>query len=116
MAELIEKDKTPQKAQCCPAVGSQIAKICLPVSTHPYAVTGPISIHCCGDPVIKQSCDHCFGKVNGACDFTISQKIRVDVPVEFGAMVNVGETYVSCGHFGDENLDLEEDCDCKSLE
>ncbi len=33
---------------------------------------------------------------NGQCVFTISQDICVEVPVEFGAVASVGDTYVAC--------------------
>lgn len=33
---------------------------------------------------------------NGTCVFTVSQNICVEVPVEFGAVAEVGDTYVSC--------------------
>ena len=44
----------------------------------------------------SQSATVCKGIVNGKCDFVISQKIQIDLPVEFGATVKVGDTYVDC--------------------
>lgn len=38
----------------------------------------------------------CNGVKNGQCVFTISQDICVEVPVEFGAVAAVGDTYVAC--------------------
>lgn len=38
----------------------------------------------------------CGGAKNGSCFFTISQDICVAVPVEFGAVASVGDTFVSC--------------------
>lgn len=82
--------------QTCPTVGSQSATVCLPVSISPYAVTGPATVKCRGSAVINNTCQECTGKVNGKCDFVISQKIQIDLPVEFGATVKVGDTYVDC--------------------
>lgn len=83
-------------ATACPVVGSQVATVCLPVSIKPYVTTSPSCVQCCGDMTISHCCNHCKGMVNGSCDFTITQKIRIDVPVEFGATVKVGDTYVDC--------------------
>lgn len=80
----------------CPTIGSQSATVCLPVSISPYAVTGPACVKCRGSAVINHTCMDCKGKVNGKCDFVISQKIQIDLPVEFGATVKVGDTYVDC--------------------
>ena len=87
----------------CPSVGSQTATVCLPVSVSPYAVAGPAVIHCCGKAEVThdgERChgdEHCHGRVNGTCDFIITQTIKIDVPVEFGAKVKVGDTFVECG-------------------
>lgn len=83
-------------SQTCPTIGSQSATVCLPVSISPYAVTGPATVKCRGSAVINNTCQECTGKVNGKCDFIISQKIQIDLPVEFGATVKVGDTYVDC--------------------
>ena len=40
--------------------------------------------------------DVCGGVRNGSCFFTITQDICVAVPVEFGAIATVGESYVNC--------------------
>lgn len=98
--------------QTCPTVGSQSATVCLPVSISPYAVTGPAKVKCRGAAVINNTCQDCKGKVNGKCDFIISQKIQIDLPVEFGATVKVGDTYVDCDCSPCRDLDSEGDCFC----
>ena len=92
---MAENDFNNQRV--CPAVGSQEVNICLPVMISPFSVAGPAKIECCGAPVIDHSGRGCCGKAGATCQFTISQKIKVDVPVEFGANVKVGETFVDCG-------------------
>lgn len=89
-------ETSSQKLPACPAVGSQTATICLPVSIKPYAITGSAKLECCGKPVIAPACKTCHGIPNGKCDFTISQTIRIDLPVEFGATVTTGDTFVDC--------------------
>jgi hypothetical protein len=49
----------------------------------------------------------CRGKVGSVCHFTIAQRLKIDIPVDFGASVKVGDTYVDCERFGiggDNNL------------
>ncbi len=80
----------------CPAVGYQKISICVPVTVAPFAKTGKTITKCCGDAVVTPGEKPCAGKKNGVCTFTISQTICVEVPVEFGAMSEVGDTYVDC--------------------
>lgn len=82
--------------QTCPAVGYQAASICVPVTVTPYAEAGKTITKCCGDPVVVSGNDSCEGVKNGSCSFTISQNICVAVPVSFGAVATVGESYVNC--------------------
>ncbi len=82
--------------QTCPAVGYQSASICVPVTIKPFAKTGTTFTKCCGTPVVMSGSEKCEGQVNGTCVFTISQDICVAVPVEFGAVASVGDTYVNC--------------------
>lgn len=80
----------------CPAVGYQKIGICVPVTVIPFAKAGNTKTKCCGDAVVMPTEKPCPGKKNGACTFTISQTICVEVPVEFGAVSTVGDTYVDC--------------------
>lgn len=102
-------DNITQNEKACPGIGSQLATVCLPVSIQPYAITGPAMVECCGDMILMHSCNHCRGKVDGECDFTITQTIKIDIPVEFGATVKVGDTFVECGCLSGDDSDY---CDC----
>lgn len=82
--------------QTCPAVGYQSASICVPVTISPFARPGTISTKCCGGPIVTPGRDTCTGVKNGACSFTISQSICVSVPMDFGAVATVGDTFVNC--------------------
>lgn len=82
--------------QTCPTVGYQSASICVPVTVTPFAKTGATNTKCCGNPVVTAGKNTCGGVKNGACSFTISQDICVSVPVEFGAVATVGDTFVNC--------------------
>lgn len=82
--------------QACPAIGYQSASICVPVTVTPFAKTGSTQTKCCGASVVTQGKNTCGGVKNGSCSFTISQDICVAVPVAFGAVATVGDTFVNC--------------------
>jgi hypothetical protein len=94
--------------ETCPAVGYQFATICVPVKVTPFAHAGATKTHCCGEPIIVDDKIECKGKVNTSCEFTISQTICVEVPVEFGATATVGEAVVECGDV--DTKDICENC------
>lgn len=86
----------PMADQTCPAVGYQAATICVPVTVTPFAKTGATFTKCCGNSIVMPGRNTCGGVKNGACSFTISQDICVAVPVDFGAVATVGDTFVNC--------------------
>ena len=92
------------EAQTCPAVGYQSASICVPVTVTPFAQAGTTVTKCCGSPVVIPSREVCGGVKNGSCFFTISQDICVAVPVEFGAVATVGDSFVSCNGASEEDI------------
>ena len=65
---------------------------------------GVTSTRCCGTPVVTPGRDVCAGVRNGACFFTITQDICVTVPVEFGAVATVGDSFVSCNGASDQDI------------
>lgn len=90
--------------QTCPAIGYQSASICVPVTVTPYAQTGVTTTKCCGTPVVTPGIAVCGGIKNGSCAFTITQDICVAVPVEFGAVATVGDSFVSCNEASDQDI------------
>jgi hypothetical protein len=86
--------------EVCPALGFQDVEVCVPVEIKPFAKIGKICTECIGKPVIDRSGKHCEGRPREVCKFTISQKIRVEVPVIFGAKTEVGEAEIECKHHG----------------
>lgn len=81
----------------CEAVGYQDVNVCIPVTIKTFGEAGNAKTQCLGKAVISSGCDKCPGKKDGVCKFTISQKLRVEVPVIFGARAEVGEASVDCG-------------------
>lgn len=82
--------------QTCPTVAYQLSSVCVPVTVTPFAKAGTTVTKCCTKPTVAAGKYTCNGVKNGQCVFTISQDICVEVPVEFGAVASVGDTYVSC--------------------
>ena len=95
---------TLNEAMTCPAVGYQSASICVPVTVTPFAQAGTTVTKCCGTPVVTPGLEVCGGTRNGACFFTITQDICVAVPVEFGAVASVGDSFVSCNGASSEDI------------
>lgn len=80
----------------CSAVGAQNVNVNVPITVKPFGEVGNAKVHCLGKAVVKDS-EHCHGEPGGVCKFTISQKMRVDVPVTFRAKAESGEAFVDCG-------------------
>lgn len=85
-----------QNEQTCPAVAYQMSSVCVPVTVTPFAKAGATVTKCCGTTIVTPGKSICDGVKNGTCVFTVGQNICVQVPVEFGAVAQVGDTYVSC--------------------
>lgn len=90
--------------QTCPAVGYQPATVCVPVTVTPFARALPTTTFCCGSPTVTPGTATCPGTVNGSCNFTLTQKICVSVPVNFGAVSTVGAPHVQCGDSSGEDV------------
>ena len=90
MSDFVEENQT------CPTVAYQLSSVCVPVTVTPFAKAGMTTTKCCKKPTVTAGRYICDGFKNGQCVFTISQDICVEVPVEFGAVAAVGDTYVAC--------------------
>ena len=82
----------------CSAVGYQDVNVCIPVTIKTFGEAGNAKTQCLGKAIISSGCDSCAGKSNDVCKFTISQKLRVEVPVIFGARAEVGKASVDCDY------------------
>lgn len=88
----VDKDKAG-----CSAVGYQDVNVCIPVTIKPFGEAGNATTRCLGKAVVSSNCEECPGKPGDVCKFTISQKLRVEVPVVFGARAEIGEASIDCG-------------------
>ncbi len=87
--------------EVCPTLGFQDVTVGVPVEIKPFAQIGNINTECMGEPMIKRGTVSCDGKPGQTCQFTISQRIRVEVPVVFGAKTRVGEASINCMNCSD---------------
>jgi hypothetical protein len=87
----------------CPAMSYQDVTVCVPVTIKPYGQVGNVKVQCLGQPVVRTGGDMCPGCEEGVCQFTISQKLKVQVPVFFGARAEAGKASVDCGRSGCED-------------
>ena len=85
----------PEKKECF-AKGIHELGVSVPITVTPYARVKGSKIICCGKPQVTMCDKPCPGQKNGVCKFIISQVIGVEVPVEFGANIMTGDTYVDC--------------------
>lgn len=79
-----------------PIIASQEVGVCLPITVKPYAKIGLIKTKCCGPAVIRPGSKCCDGVKNGECAFTVTQKLRVNIPIICGAKAITGDNYVCC--------------------
>jgi len=84
------------RPEMCPVLGTQDVMVGIPVEVKPFAEVGKIKTECVGRPIIVRGSSMCEGKPKDTCRFTISQKMRVEVPVAFGARTQVGQARVDC--------------------
>lgn len=93
-----------QEAKTCPATGYQKVSVCVPVKVTPFANPGSTTTFCCGEPTIKPGVEYCDGIIGGSCSFTITQNLCVAVPVEFGAVSEVGDAAINCGEVSSKDI------------
>ena len=84
------------RPEMCPVLGTQDVMVGIPVEVKPFAEVGKIKTECIGKPIIVRGSSTCEGKPKDTCRFTISQKMRIEVPVAFGAKTHVGQARIDC--------------------
>lgn len=88
----------------CPALGTQIIDICLPVDIKPSVKVGRVKTKCLGPAEVSRGTKPCEKMDCGECGFTIRQKICVEVPVEFKIETKPGEIRHNCEKVSNESL------------
>lgn len=108
--EVLKKDCEEKNEVGCSAVGYQEVNVSIPITIKPFGEAGNAKTQCMGRPIITSGISEFHGKPGGECKFTISQKLRVEVPVIFGARAEVGDAAVRCG-YAENTYGCDEKCD-----
>lgn len=105
--DMLLTEPPKEDAYNCDHVFYQTDLISVPVKVVPFAKAGPSTVACCGTPVITAG-STCIGEADKVCEFTITQKICVRLPLCFGAKVAVDKARVQCGGTS------ETECECNN--
>lgn len=100
-------EKEHETPPACSNVFYQTDLVSVPVKVVPFAKAGHVTTVCCGSPVITSG-DVCQGETDKVCEFTITQKLCIKLPLHFGASVRIDRAKVQCGSVS------ETECDCKN--
>ena len=93
-----ETTKGPEKDQIgCTSVGYQDVNVCIPISIKAFGEVRNAKTQCLGKSIVSSGYSGYEGKHDEICKFTISQKLRVEVPVIFGARAEAGDAIIDCG-------------------
>lgn len=112
--ERLDKPEKPDY-DCCKEIIEKFLTICIPVTVTPKVKTGRIKTECCGNPIIslKKHENCCKGMSDDeCCKFTIIQKMKVEIPIDFDAMTKIDELFVDC-EFKPDKDDYDDYKDCK---
>lgn len=90
----------------CESTFFQNETVCVPVTVTPFATPGEAKANCCGKPMVSTD-NPCQGDKK-SCSFTIRQKLCIEIPIKFGAVIETGEAVVQCGEVS------EMPCDCST--
>lgn len=101
--------------------------ICLPVTTTPCVNVGKVKTKCCGNPIISpRKHENCCDEMkDGCCKFTIIQKMKVEIPIDFNAETKIDDLFVDCELKSDKydydkhnkcDYDKDEKCDYEKCE
>jgi len=78
----------------CPAVEGHEELVNVPCSERALAEVKYVKIKCVGEADIHANCDVTPGKPGAVSKFTVSQRMRVIIPIVFTADADVGEGHV----------------------
>ena len=93
-----EKMDYPKCDDDCRALIEKFLTVCIPVTTTPCVKVGKIKTECCGNPIIasKKHEKCCDDMKDGSCKFTIIQKMKIEIPIDFNAETKIDDFFVDC--------------------
>lgn len=80
----------------CEKTFFQVENVCVPVTITPFATPGEATATCCGETIVNQNTTQCPG-TRTSCTFTVTQRLCIEIPITFGAVIETGEARVQCG-------------------
>ena len=105
--EVVEYGECQQEKPetACQCTFSQDEQVSVAVKVTPFATPCEAKVTCCGKPMI--TCCEQHEREKGCCNFIITQKLRTEIPIAFGALVETGIAVVQCDRAETK------DCDCE---
>ena len=99
----------------CPARASEEADVTVPVIVRARSDVREVELKCVGEPRITFNSDVTPGRPGAVSRFTVSQRLRVEIPIIFFAEADVGEGHVKYknGERCEGEPERFEDCDCR---
>lgn len=94
----------------CKELIEKFLTICLPVKIKPEVEVKQIKTECCGKAIIvpgRGCCHKC--DEDGSCEFTIVQKMKIEIPVEFKTKTEINKPFVDCEFKKDEDKNCDEE-------
>jgi len=91
MAEKYERHSLEKH---CPAKAHEEALITVPIHVDADAHVHDVGIYCVGEPVKTCDSDYAPGHPGAKSKFTVSQRIRLDIPIDFDMFADIGEAHV----------------------
>ena len=93
----------------CPTNVFEEVNVAVPVTVGAKADIGDVKLKCMGTCIFERTSDDPPGHPGAKSKFTVSQKLRVDIPIMFNVDAEIGEGHVDfdldCGNHGN--------CKCK---
>lgn len=80
----------------CPLSVSQDMDVNVPVEVCAYADVGDATFQCIDSTIVPNPTDACY-RQNAINKFTLSQRIRIDIPIVYRAEANIDKEQVSYG-------------------
>lgn len=82
----------------CKTVIEKFLTICLPVCAKPNVKVGKVRTETCGKPIIspQRHCNICEGMNDKKCEFTIIQKMKIEIPIDFDVETKIEDLFLDC--------------------
>jgi hypothetical protein len=87
--------KKPECESCAESFYSDI-NVGIPVTITPFGKAGCAKTQCLESNVIFDDSENYSPSSESFCSFIIMQKLRVEIPVSFGAKVEVDDAFIKC--------------------